>query len=252
MSAAVELRGLRKDFGRTRIIQGVDLTIAAGERRAIIGPNGAGKSTLFNLISARIAPSAGRITVLGRDVTGWSPSTLARHGLSRGFQVTQAFAGLSVADNLVCAAMQAEGLGCSLWSRPAAHAGVRRRVDELLHAARLETQAHTPAGELAYADQRSLELVMTLAGDARVVLLDEPTAGMSRAETEHAVAMIDTLTRGRTLVIVEHDMGVVFKLADHISVLVRGEVILTGTPAQVRASQAVREAYLGQRAADHA
>lgn len=248
----LQVKNLSKQFGSTRVIQGVNLTIEEGERHALIGPNGAGKSTLFNLMSCRIAPTSGSIRVLGRDVTGSAPHELARCGLGRSFQVSNAFAGLTVHDNLEAAVMWSCGLGSTLWKLPGRSTKVRARVQLLLEESGLTDRANVPAGELAYADQRSLEIAMTLGGDPRVVLLDEPTAGMSKTETERAIELIRKLTEGRTLAIVEHDMNVVFKLADRISVLVRGELVITGTPEEIRGSSLVREAYLGSKGVQHA
>lgn len=247
----LKVQALHKQFGNTRVIQGVDLQVETGERHALIGPNGAGKSTLFNLMSCRMLPTSGRVEVLGRDVTGWSPHKLARAGLGRSFQVSNAFLGLSVRDNLEAAAMWRSGIGCSL-RLPSRSAEVRERLERLLHDSGLADKSHVLAGELAYADQRSLEIAMTLGGDPSVVLLDEPTAGMSKAETERAIGLIRRLTEGRTLVIVEHDMNVVFKLADRISVLVRGEIVITDKPNVIRSSAIVREAYLGAKGVQHA
>ena len=248
----LQVQDLHKQFGRTQVIQGVSLTINDGECHAIIGPNGAGKSTLFNLMSCRMQPTSGRIHLLGRDVTGWTSHAIARSGLGRSFQVSNAFAGLSVRDNLEAATMWNAGLGCTLFRFPGLNRKVCDRVEYLLHESGLSDRASVLAGELAYAEQRSLEIAMTLGGDPRVVLLDEPTAGMSKAETERAIALIRKLTKGRTLVIVEHDMNVVFKLANRISVLVRGEVIITDVPDVIRSSQLVREAYLGAKGAQNA
>lgn len=247
----LKVQALHKQFGNTRVIQGVDLQVETGERHALIGPNGAGKSTLFNLMSCRMLPTSGRVEVLGRDVTGWSPHKLARAGLGRSFQVSNAFQGLSVRDNLEAAVMWRSGIGCSL-RLPSRNAQVRERLERLLHDSGLADKSHVLAGELAYADQRSLEIAMTLGGDPSVVLLDEPTAGMSKAETERAIGLIRRLTQGRTLVIVEHDMNVVFKLADRISVLVRGEIVITDKPDVIRSSAIVREAYLGAKGVQHA
>lgn len=242
---------LYKQFGSTRVISGVTLRIEKGERHALIGPNGAGKSTLFNIMSCRLPASSGRVEVMGRDITGWSPHKVARIGVGRSFQVSNAFQGLSVRDNLEAAVMWRSGLGCSL-RLPFRNAIVRDRLQSLLFESGLGDKAHVLAGELAYADQRSLEIAMTLGGDPEIVLLDEPTAGMSKAETEHAIKLIRRLTEGRTLVIVEHDMNVVFSLADRISVLVRGEVIITDKPEVIRSSPIVREAYLGSKGITHA
>ena len=245
MTAAIELREVRKRFGRTEIINGVSLAIGKGERHAIIGPNGAGKSTLFNLISGRYQPSSGSILLDGEDVTGLKPFQINRKGLSRSFQVTNIFHNLSVYENIRCGVLWASGYKYSFWHRVGGLSEVRHRSVEVMERIGLAARRNVPAGTLSYAEQRALEIGITIAGGAHAILLDEPTAGMSRTETAQAVELIRQVTEGRTLVMVEHDMGVVFDLADRISVLVYGEVIATGAPADIRANAAVQEAYLG-------
>ncbi len=242
---ALEIEALHKNFGRVPIIRGVDLAIAAGERHAVIGPNGAGKSTLFHLISGRFAPSSGHIRLHGADITGHAPYEINRRGLARSFQVTNIFPRLSVFENVRCAAMWAMGYRTSLWRAVDGLADLTARTEEVLEQINLIDRRDLPAGVLSYAEQRALEIGITIVGGGDVVLLDEPTAGMSRSETEHAVALIRKVTEGRTLVMVEHDMGVVFDLADRISVLVYGQIIASDTPERVRANPAVQEAYLG-------
>ncbi len=244
-AAAIELREVRKSFGKTQIINGVSLAIGQGERHAIIGPNGAGKSTLFNLVSGRYEPSSGSILLNGEDVTGLKPFQINRKGLSRSFQVTNIFHNLSVYENIRCGVLWASGYKYSFWHRVGALREVRHRTEEVMERIGLAPRRNVPAGTLSYAEQRALEIGITIAGGASAILLDEPTAGMSRTETAHAVELIRQVTEGRTLVMVEHDMGVVFDLADRISVLVYGEVIATGAPADIRANAAVQEAYLG-------
>jgi branched-chain amino acid transport system ATP-binding protein len=246
MSApALELQGVRKRFGRTEIIRGVDLAIARGERHAIIGPNGAGKSTLFNLASGRFRVSDGRILLNGADVTRLRPHQINRRGLSRSFQVTNIFPNLSVFENLRCASLWSLGYRYAFWRALSGLADARRRAEEVMERIGLARRRDTLAGVLSYAEQRALEIGITIAGGAEVILLDEPTAGMNRSETAAAVALIRKVTEGRTLVMVEHDMGVVFDLADRVSVLVYGELIASGAPAAIRANPKVQEAYLG-------
>ncbi len=245
MSAALELVEVHKSFGSTRIISGVSLAIAAGERHAIIGPNGAGKSTLFNLASGRFPVSAGRILLNGEEVTGLRPFQINRKGLSRSFQVTNIFHNLSVYENIRCGVLWSAGYKYSFWHRVGALKDLKRRAEEVMERIGLARRRDTPAGVLSYAEQRALEIGITISGGASVILLDEPTAGMSRTETAQAVELIRQVTEDRTLVMVEHDMGVVFDLADRISVLVYGEVIACGTPQEIRANSAVQEAYLG-------
>ena len=246
MSApAIALAAVEKRFGRTEIIRGVSLEIPAGERHAVIGPNGAGKSTLFNLISGRFAPSAGEIRLKGEDVTGLRPFEINRRGLSRSFQVTNIFPRLSVWENVRCAVLWSLGYRYSFWHGIDTLAEVRARTESILEQINLLGRRQVQAGVLAYAEQRALEIGITIASGAEIILLDEPTAGMSHSEADQAVALIRAVTRGKTLVIVEHDMAVVFGLADRISVLVYGEIIATDVPERIKASKAVQEAYLG-------
>jgi branched-chain amino acid transport system ATP-binding protein len=227
------------------IINGVDLAIAKGERHAIIGPNGAGKSTLFNLISGRFPLTSGQILLQGDDVTGREPQEMNRRGLSRSFQITNIFPRLSVYENVRCAVLWSLGYRYSFWHRVGALDSVRARADQIVEQIGLARRRERLAGVLSYAEQRALEIGITIAGGADVILLDEPTAGMSHSETADAVELIRNVTEGRTLVMVEHDMGVVFGLADRISVLVYGRVLASGTPEEIRANKAVQEAYLG-------
>ncbi len=243
---ALELIGLKKNFGPAEIIRGVDLAIPRAERHAIIGPNGAGKSTLFNLISGLIPLSAGEIRLNGEAVSGKPPFEINRRGLSRSFQVTNIFPAMSVFENVRCAVLWAKGERYAFWRSVGGNRAVTERTEEVLSAINLQSRRDVQAGVLTYAEQRALEIGITMAGGANVILLDEPTAGMSKAETERAVDLIRRISEGRTLVIVEHDMSVVFGLADRISVLVYGEFIATGTPAEIRASRQVRDAYLGE------
>jgi branched-chain amino acid transport system ATP-binding protein len=243
------LKAVHKSFGRTPIINGVDLAIAQGERHAIIGPNGAGKSTLFNLISGRFHVSSGQILLKGEDVTALEPQDINRRGLSRSFQITNIFPRLSVFENLRCAVLWSLGYRYSFWHRVAKLESVRERAEEIVRRIGMEKRRDRAAGVLSYAEQRALEIGITIAGGADVILLDEPTAGMSHSETADAVALIRSVTEGKTLVMVEHDMGVVFGLADRISVLVYGKVLASGTPPEIRGNSAVREAYLGTETA---
>ena len=242
---AIRLERVEKRFGKTQIINGVDLEIARGERHAIIGPNGAGKSTLFNLISGRFPVSSGRVLLNGEDVTDASPHRINRRGLARSFQVTNIFGNLSVFENLRCATLWSRGYRYAFWRALSGLADARGRAEEVMERIGLARRRDTLAGVLSYAEQRALEIGITIAGGAEVILLDEPTAGMNRSETAAAVALIRKVTEGKTLVMVEHDMGVVFDLADRVSVLVYGELIASGAPAAIRANPQVQEAYLG-------
>lgn len=242
---ALRLQGVQKRFGRAEIIRGVDLAINEHERHVVIGPNGAGKSTLFHLISGRLAPSAGEIRLFDKSIGGLPPYRINRMGLSRNFQVTNLFASMTVEQNLRCSLLWSMGHRYAFWKSVLGQRSVNERSDQLLEQLRLTERRRVPAALLSYAEQRTLEIGCTVASGARLLLLDEPTAGMSHTETDKIVELIRQVSRDRTLVMVEHDLGVVFNLADRISVLVYGQVIATGTPEQVRANSAVQEAYLG-------
>ena len=242
---ALVLRDVRKNFGPTEIIRGVNLSIAAGERHCIIGPNGAGKTTLFNLISGRFPITSGEIALNGARIDQLPPHKINRMGLSRSFQITSIFHRMSVFENLRCALLWSTGYRYSFWSPLWRQKGLNERAEQLLEDLNLTSRRDIQAGLLSYAEQRALEIGMTIAGGANVILLDEPTAGMSNTETDYAMALIRRVTQGKTLLMVEHDMKVVFDLADTITVLVYGQVIASGPPAEVRASKAVQEAYLG-------
>ena len=249
---ALQLLDVRKQFGATQIIRGVNLDIVHGERHAIIGPNGAGTSTLFHLVSGRFPRTSGQGRLHGDDVTGLAPFMINRRGLARSFQVTNIFPRLSVYENIRCGVLWSLGYRYSFWQGVAKARDAQARSEAILEQINLSARREVPAGVLSYAEQRALEIGITIASGASVIMLDEPTAGMSRSETEHAVALIRKVSEGKTLVIVEHDMSVVFDLADRISVLVYGQIIATDTPARIRANAAVQEAYLGVAAQDEA
>ena len=248
MSSAIELKGVTKNFGHTAIIRGVDLAVPRGERHAIIGPNGAGKSTLFNLISGRYPVSHGEILLNGEAITGLKPFEINRKGLSRSFQITNIFHRMSVFENIRCAVLWSLGYKYSFWHRLGGLKDANLRAEQTMESIGLKARRDTPAGVLSYAEQRALEIGITIAGGAEVILLDEPTAGMSRSETADAVELIRKVSQGKTLVMVEHDMGVVFDLADKISVLVYGEIIASDAPEKISGNKAVQEAYLGTEA----
>ena len=247
---AVELKRLCKSFGRTEIIRGCDLAVAPGERVAIIGPNGAGKSTLFNLISGRFGPTSGEILLNGQRIDGLLPYRINRLGLARSFQITNIFGRLSVFENLRCGLLWATGYRYAFWKFLADLRDANERAEQLMSMIRLEKKRDTLAMNLTYAEQRALEIGITIAGGADVILLDEPTAGMSKSETARFIELIREVTVGKTLLTVEHDMSVVFGLADKIAVLVYGEVIAFDVPEAVRANPRVQEAYLGSILAD--
>ena len=245
---ALSLTEVNKNFGPAHIIRGVTLDIPQGERHAVIGPNGAGKSTLFNLISGRFHVSSGTIRLNGDDITTESPQAINRRGLSRSFQVTNIFPRLSVYENIRCGVLWASGQRYSFWRGVDGLRDVRERTEEVMASVGLKNRRYDQAGVLTYAEQRALEIGVTIAGGAKVILLDEPMAGMSRSETENAVALIKRVTEGKTLLMVEHDMGVVFGMADKISVLVYGQIIASDTPQKIRENAKVKEAYLGEHA----
>jgi len=243
--AALSLRNVTKSFGSTEIIRGVSLDIRQGERHAIIGPNGAGKTTLFNLISGRFPISSGEILLNDSRIDELAPHQINRLGLSRSFQITSIFPKLSVFENLRCALLWSMGYRYSFWTPLWRQKELNERTLAILEDLNLLPRRDVAAGLLSYADQRALEIGMTIAGGASVIMLDEPTAGMNNTETDNAVELIRRVSAGKTLVMVEHDMRVVFGLADVITVLVYGQIIASGTPQAVRANTAVQEAYLG-------
>ncbi|MGB8855853.1 MAG: ABC transporter ATP-binding protein [Burkholderiales bacterium] len=245
MTSALQLIDVRKSFGKTSIINGVNLDIVKGERHAVIGPNGAGKSTLFNLVSGRFPISSGDIQLHGKSISRLPAYEINRKGLSRSFQVTNIFHRMSVFENIRCSVLWAMGYRYSFWQRVSELKDANERAENVLNEIGLSSRRNAPAGILSYAEQRALEIGVTVAGGANVILLDEPTAGMSRSESDAAVNLIRNVSKDKTLIVVEHDMGVVFGLADRISVLVYGEIIATGTPTEIRANKKVQEAYLG-------
>ena len=247
---ALELRDLRKSFGETEIIRGANLAVHAGERVAIIGPNGAGKSTLFNLISGRFAPTSGEVLLHGQRIDGKEPHEINRAGLSRSFQITNIFPKLSVYENLRCGVLWSMGYRYTFLRFLSRMDAVNARAVQLMEQIGLHKKRDELAVNLTYAEQRALEIGITIAGGADVILLDEPTAGMSNSETGRFINLIREVTIGKTLLTVEHDMGVVFGLADKIAVVVYGEVIAFDTPENVRANPRVQEAYLGSAVAD--
>ena len=249
-SYALELKDLRKSFGKTEIIRGVNLAVAAGERVGVIGPNGAGKSTLFNLISGRFEPTSGEVLLNGQRIDGKKPFEINRLGLSRSFQITNIFPKLSVFENLRCGVLWSLGYKYTFFKFLADLDDANERATRLMEMIKLDRKRDVLAINLTYAEQRALEIGNTIGGGANVILLDEPTAGMSKSETSRFISLIKEVTVGKTLLTVEHDMGVVFGLADKIAVVVYGEVLAFDTPQEVRANQRVQEAYLGSSVAE--
>jgi branched-chain amino acid transport system ATP-binding protein len=244
-SAVISLRGIAKSYGSLEVIRRLDLDVLEGERHALIGPNGAGKSTLVGMISGLIPLSAGAIFLNGRRIDGLAPERINRLGLGRSFQITRIFPRLSALENLRIGVMARHGIRYSLFRPATAYKAVAREVEALLAKVRLDGRAGVVAGELSYSEQRALELGMALASEPKVLLLDEPTAGMSRDEADHVVDLIRTIAVGRTVLIVEHDMDVVFSLCDRVTVLAYGELIASGPAAAIRRDARVQEAYLG-------
>ena len=252
MMDALTITGLRKNFGKMEIIKGVNLSVRRGERHAIIGPNGAGKSTFFHLISGLYQPSSGSIRLDGVEVGGMKPAQIFRKGLARSFQVTNLFPRMTVYENIRCGAMWAGGHGYAWWKSIDRQRDTNELADQIIERVGLSHRSDQPASVLSYAEQRALEIGVTIAADSPVIMLDEPTAGMSVSETEQAIRLIRTVSAEKTLVVVEHDMNVVFNLADRISVLVYGRIIATGTPEEIRQNPIVQEAYLGTEVTGHA
>ncbi|MFC5476319.1 ABC transporter ATP-binding protein [Paraherbaspirillum soli] len=247
MSATVlALKDVHKKVANSAIICGVDLQLQQGERLALIGPNGAGKTTLFNLISGRAAPSSGEILLHGRSIAGLTPFQVNRRGLARSFQVSNIFPQLSVQENLRVALLWPLAYRYAFWRRLSGLHDASRNTAQVLEQIGLSSCRDALAGSLSYAQQRALEIGITIAGGTDLLLLDEPTAGMSRDESAAAVALIRRISSGKTLLMVEHDMNVVFELADRIAVLVDGQIIACDTPAAIRRNAAVQAAYLGE------
>ncbi|KWI11000.1 ABC transporter ATP-binding protein [Burkholderia ubonensis] len=243
--AALALHGITQRFGAQTVLDGVELAVAAGERHALIGPNGAGKSTLFNVIAGVVRPTRGRVVLHGVELRGRGPVAASRLGIGRSFQQTSAFARLTVFDNLRCAALHAPAERRRWWNRLRESASVDRAAAQVLRDIGLVAHRDTPAAALGYAEQRALDLGIALASGARTLLLDEPTAGMNRAQAVRMIELIRATTQGRTVLMIEHDMDTVFGFAERITVLVRGAVVATGAPEAIRADPAVRAAYLG-------
>ena len=244
--AILSLIDVKKSFGITEIIRGVSLDIVEGEKHAIIGPNGAGKSTLFHLISGRYNLTAGSIRFKEEQIENKPPYEIARLGLARSFQVTNIFQRMSVFENIRCALFWSRGYGYSFWHLLGKQTELNDEAMHVLEQIGLADRAKFPSGELAYAELRALELGVAIASGSELIMLDEPVAGMSHSEAQNAVELIRKITEGKTLIMVEHDMNIVFDVADRISVLVYGEIIATDAPKNIRANPKVQEAYLGE------
>jgi len=246
-AACLELENIHHDFGGLLVLQGVALTVREGERHAIIGPNGAGKSTLFNIITGRLAPRRGRVVYRGRDITGASPHRIARQRVGRSFQIINTFPRLTVFQNVRSAVVSRRDRRLDAWSLLDDDAEITHETEELLNLLGLAERRDTPASELSYGEQRELEIALTVAVQPELILLDEPTAGLNAEDSRKAVALIRRVTEGKTLVMVEHDMDVVFTLADRISVIHYGRVLASGVPDDIRRNEEVQRAYLGRK-----
>ena len=244
----LSLASVDKSFGALKVSDQVSLEVRAGETHAIIGPNGAGKTTLINQMSGALAPDSGRITFDGRDVTALPMPARARLGLARSFQITHVLARFSALENAALAVQARSGSSFRFWQPAAAEEALNAPALDALRLVGLTQRAHTPAGSLSHGEKRRLELAIALAQAPKLLLLDEPMAGAGAEETRRLVDTLKRLKKRHTIVLVEHDMGAVFALADRISVLVEGRIIATGRPREVRANAAVRSSYLGESA----
>ncbi len=242
----LETKGLYHDFKGLEVLFDVNLQVEEGERHAVIGPNGAGKTTLFNVITGTYHPSRGQVFFKGKEVTGSRPHEMTRLGMGRSFQITSTFNRLTAFQNIRLAVLSKKGIRFQMFRKVDKMEDITKETDEVLKRINLDRERNLPAGMLSYGKHRSLEISMALATDPDLVMLDEPTAGMSRDETHYAVELIRRLTEGKTAVIIEHDMDVVFSLADRITVLHYGQILATGPPAEIRQNQAVKDAYLGE------
>jgi len=241
----LETKGLYHDFEGLEVLYDINLQVKKGERHAIIGPNGAGKTTLFNIITGTYTPTAGRIFFRDQDITKKDAWEILRLGMGRSFQITNIFNDMTTFENLRLALLSKKGIRYNLFRKIGKMSGITEETEQLLKWIALEEERDIRAGNLSYGKQRSLEISLALATDPELVMLDEPTAGMSRDETRDTVGQIKRLTEGKTVVVIEHDMDVVFSLADRITVLHYGKIVATGSPTEIREDQNVKDAYLG-------
>ena len=241
----LETKNLYHDYSGLKVLFDVNIQIKTGERHAIIGPNGAGKTTLFNVITGTYRPSEGDVYFQGKEITGFAPNELVRLGMGRSFQITSTFSRLTAFENIRMGILSKRRIRFNMLKLLDKMEAVTRETEEVLKRINLDGERDIPASQLSYGKSRSLEISMALATDPDLVMLDEPTAGMSVDETHNAVELIRRLTEGKTMVIIEHDMDVVFSLADRITVLHLGAILTSGTPNEIRENQAVKDAYLG-------
>ena len=241
----LQIESLAKSFGKTKVIFDVTLAVKNGEFHSIIGPNGAGKSVLFNLITGVYKPTSGSIRFKGEEIAGLRPFQINRRGLSRGFQITNIFREMSVFENIRCSLLWELGHRYSFWQPIDRLKDARDGAEEILEQIGMTKRRDVVAGTLSYAEQRLLEIGITIGSGAEVILLDEPTAGLSKHETDEMIALIRQRMKGKTLVLVEHDMDVVFAISNRISVLVYGQIIASGEPEMIKENRQIQEAYLG-------
>jgi branched-chain amino acid transport system ATP-binding protein len=243
----LETRALTKEFRGFRAVSDVDLSVARGTVHALVGPNGAGKTTLFNLLTGFLSPTSGTVLFDGQDITGRAPEQIAPLGIARSFQITSLFEAMSLAEHLELALASPTGMGKQWWRSVTRLSVFRDRAMDLLEQVGLADRAGAPASSLAYGQKRALELAIAMALDPKLLLLDEPTAGMSPEETERTIALIKRIADGRTVILVEHKMKVVMEISDRITVLHQGAVLAEGTPAEIREHADVQAVYLGTR-----
>lgn len=244
--AFLEIKDLHKDFSGLKVLFGIDLAIAQGERHAIIGPNGAGKSTIFNLITGKDVPSRGKIFFKDHDITGLPPHRILHLGIARSFQITNIFRSMTIFENFRNAVLSKRKIPYKIFSPLSKVDGIAEETERVMSLVGLLGKRNERAGELAHGHQRALEIGLTMAMDPELILLDEPTAGMSKSETLEMVQLIEKVTEGKTLIIVEHDMDVVFRLASRITVIYYGKVLASGPPDEIRKDLRVKDAYLGR------
>ena len=238
---------LYKDFSGLEVLMGIDLEIKQGERHAIIGPNGAGKSTFYNIITGKYKPSRGKIFFKDHDITGKIPHVIARMGISRSFQIINIFPKMTVYENVRNAIVSRFNKRFNWFSILSRDAIIQEETEKILEMLKLSHRRNSKANVMSYGEQRELEIALTLATNPELIMLDEPTSGLNTEETHRAVELIRRVTEGKTLVVVEHDMNVVFNLADRITVLYYGEILASGPPDEIRNSNEVKKAYLGSK-----
>lgn len=248
---ALEVKGLNRSFGTLNVTSNVDLTLRRGARAALIGPNGAGKTTLINLVSGALRPSSGRIALLGKDVTALGQAERARLGLLRSFQITRLFKPMTIGDNVRLAILQSSGRRLGVWRDTRSDANLDEQVDLALKTVGLQDRESAGVTKLAYGEQRLLELALALSTRPSVLLLDEPAAGVPQSESNVIVQAIERLPADLAVLLIEHDMDLVFRLANEITVLVAGSILMKGSPQEVEADERVQRLYLGEKHVNH-